>query len=74
MNTSGNGWTCAVIGAGLGGCALVGAMALHGYRMRLHDLDDARLREIRARGGILGLGGKSTAQIRRIFEVGPAAG
>jgi opine dehydrogenase len=44
--------TCAVIGAGLGGCALVGAMALQGYRMRLHDREDARLREIRERGGI----------------------
>jgi opine dehydrogenase len=44
--------TCAVIGAGLGGSALVAAMALSGYRMRLHDRDDARLVEIRARGGI----------------------
>ncbi|HXJ81945.1 MAG TPA: NAD/NADP octopine/nopaline dehydrogenase family protein [Candidatus Methylomirabilis sp.] len=52
MSASGNGTTCAVIGAGLGGCALVGAMGLHGYRMRLHDLDDTRLVEIRDRGGI----------------------
>jgi opine dehydrogenase len=52
MSKSGDGTTCAVIGAGLGGCALVAAMALNGYRMRLHDLVDARLREIRARGGI----------------------
>jgi len=52
MSTPGSGTTCAVIGAGLGGCALVGAMALHGYRMRLHDLDDARLNDIRERGGI----------------------
>jgi opine dehydrogenase len=44
--------TCAVIGAGLGGCALVAHMALQGYRMRLHDLDDTRLKEIRDRGGI----------------------
>src|SRR6266852_1891703 len=44
--------TCAVIGAGLGGCALVASMALSGYRMRLHDLNDARLVEIRDRGGI----------------------
>ena len=43
---------CAVIGAGLGGTALVAAMALSGYRMRLHDLNDARLVEIRERGGI----------------------
>jgi opine dehydrogenase len=52
MSKSGDGRACAVIGAGLGGCALVGAMALHGYRMRLHDLDDSRLKEIRSRGGI----------------------
>ena len=44
--------TCAVIGAGLGGCALVASMALAGYRMRLHDLDDGRLKDIRERGGI----------------------
>ena len=44
--------TCAVIGAGLGGCALVASMALTGYRMRLHDVAEARLKDIRARGGI----------------------
>src|SRR5262249_15066269 len=52
MSNSGSGTTCAVIGAGLGGSALVAAMALHGYRMRLHDLDDTRLKDIRDRGGI----------------------
>jgi opine dehydrogenase len=52
MSKPGNATTCAVIGAGLGGCALVGAMALRGYRMRLHDLDDGRLKDIRERGGI----------------------
>jgi opine dehydrogenase len=46
------GATCAVIGAGLGGCALIASMALSGYRMRLHDLNDARLKDIRDRGGI----------------------
>jgi opine dehydrogenase len=44
--------TAAVIGAGLGGCALVASMALAGYRMRLHDVNDARLADIRERGGI----------------------
>ena len=44
--------TVAIIGAGLGGCALLAAMALRGYAVRLHDRDDARLTEIRARGGI----------------------
>src|SRR6185503_15862166 len=44
--------TVAIIGAGLGGCALLAAMALRGYTVRLHDRDDARLAAIRARGGI----------------------
>lgn len=44
--------TCAIIGAGLGGCALLASMALRGYRVRLHDVDDARLAAIRERGGI----------------------
>ena len=46
------GATVAVIGAGLGGCALVAGMGLSGYRMRLHDTDDSRLKDIRERGGI----------------------
>ncbi len=52
MSKSGTTMACAVIGAGLGGCALVAAMALNGYRIRLHDLDDGRLKDIRDRGGI----------------------
>ena len=44
--------TCAIIGAGLGGVALLASMALRGYRVRLHDVNDARLAAIRARGGI----------------------
>jgi opine dehydrogenase len=44
--------TATVIGAGLGGCALLANMALNGYDMRLHDLDDTRLDAIRRRGGI----------------------
>jgi opine dehydrogenase len=44
--------TCTIIGAGLGGCALLANFALKGYRVRLHDLDDARLTAIRERGGI----------------------
>ncbi len=52
MSRPGSEATCAVIGAGLGGCALVASMALTGYRMRLHDIDDARLAAIRDHGGI----------------------
>lgn len=52
MSEPGSQGTCAVIGAGLGGCGLLAGMALKGYRMRLHDLNDARLTAIRERGGI----------------------
>ena len=52
MEKPASGATVAVIGAGLGGCALAASMALTGYRMRLHDLDDRRLKDIRDRGGI----------------------
>jgi opine dehydrogenase len=44
--------TVTVIGAGLGGIALVANMGLQGYRMRLHDRDDARLVKVRERGGV----------------------
>ncbi len=44
--------TVAIIGAGIGGIYLVAELGLAGHRLRLHDLDDTRLAEIRARGGI----------------------
>jgi opine dehydrogenase len=44
--------TVAIIGAGIGGVYLVAEMGLAGHRLRLHDLDDTRLAEIRARGGV----------------------
>jgi len=53
MNNRGSEARCAVIGAGLGGCALIAGMALQGSRMRLHDLNDARFQDIRERGGKL---------------------
>ena len=46
------GGTCAIIGAGLGGIALVANLGLLGYRLRLHDLDDGRLAKVRERGGL----------------------
>src|SRR5712692_3144433 len=52
MTTEEPGATCAVIGAGLGGVALVANMALRGYRMRLHDVNGARLTALRERGGL----------------------
>jgi len=44
--------TIAIIGAGPGGFRLVANLGLAGYRLRLNDIDDAKLSAIRARGGI----------------------
>jgi opine dehydrogenase len=44
--------TVAIIGAGIGGIYLAAELGLLGCKLRLHDLDDTRLAEIRARGGI----------------------
>lgn len=52
MTTANDRVTCTVIGAGLGGVAVCANLGLAGYRMRLHDLDEARLTALRARGGI----------------------
>src|SRR5262245_22567002 len=42
----------AIIGAGIGGVYLVAELGLAGHRLRLHDLNDERLADIRARGGV----------------------
>ena len=44
--------TIAVIGAGNGGFNLVAHLGAAGHRMRLHDIDEARLVALRAAGGI----------------------
>jgi opine dehydrogenase len=44
--------TVAIIGAGLGGIALVANLGLQGYRLRLHDIDEARIARVRERGGL----------------------
>jgi len=44
--------TCTIIGAGLGGVALVANMGVQGYRMRLHDKNGARLAALSKRGGV----------------------
>jgi hypothetical protein len=43
--------TVAIIGAGIGGCYLVGELGA-GFKLRLHDIDASKLSEIRARGGV----------------------
>src|SRR5450631_2794461 len=44
--------TIAIIGAGGGGAFLVVHLGLAGFRLRLHDIDDTKLADIKARGGI----------------------
>jgi opine dehydrogenase len=52
VNQHGSKTTVAIIGAGLGGIALVANLGLQGYRLRLHDIDEARIAKIRERGGL----------------------
>src|SRR5947207_2630986 len=44
--------TVAIIGAGIGGIYLAAELGILGCKLRLHDLDDSRLADIRTRGGI----------------------
>ncbi len=42
----------AIIGAGIGGLYLVAQLSIAGFKLRLHDIDDSKLSEIQARGGV----------------------
>lgn len=44
--------TVAIIGAGIGGVYLAAQLGVAGFPVRLHDIDDSRLADIRAAGGI----------------------
>ena len=44
--------TVAIIGAGIGGIYLAAELGIAGFKLRLHDIDDARLADVRAFGGI----------------------
>jgi opine dehydrogenase len=44
--------TVAIIGAGIGGVYLVAELGRAGFKLRLHDIEESRLSEIRARGGV----------------------
>jgi opine dehydrogenase len=44
--------TVAIIGAGIGGLYLVAELGVAGFKLRLHDIDDSKLSEIRTRGGV----------------------
>jgi opine dehydrogenase len=53
--------TVAIVGAGIGGVYLAAQLGTLGAKVRLIDLDDARLADIRARGGVdVETGGKTT--------------
>src|SRR5262249_9963320 len=52
MNQPAQATTVTIIGAGLGGIALVANLGLLGYRLRLHDRDEARIAKVRERGGL----------------------
>jgi opine dehydrogenase len=45
-------FTIAIIGAGIGGIYLAATLGAAGGKLRLHDIDDTRLADVRARGGI----------------------
>ncbi len=42
----------AIIGAGIGGVYLAAELGIAGFKLRLHDIDDAKLADIRAFGGL----------------------
>ncbi|HYU12302.1 MAG TPA: NAD/NADP octopine/nopaline dehydrogenase family protein [Stellaceae bacterium] len=65
--------TVAIIGAGIGGVYLAAELGMLGCQLRLHDLDDSRLSDIRKRGGIEVEGDKAGfAAIERV-TTDPAA-
>lgn len=44
--------TIAIIGAGIGGFLLVAHLGAAGHKVRLHDIDGAKLKDLETRGGI----------------------
>lgn len=44
--------TITVIGAGIGGFLLIAHLGVLGHNMRLHDIDDSKLADLRARAGV----------------------
>jgi opine dehydrogenase len=44
--------TVAIIGAGIGGLYLLAELGIVGFKLRLYDIDNSKLSEIRARGGV----------------------
>lgn len=52
LSDSNRATTVAIIGAGIGGVYLAAHLGVAGFPLRLHDIDDSRLCDIRAMGGI----------------------
>jgi opine dehydrogenase len=52
VTNNSTGATVAIIGAGGGGLYLAAELGIAGFRLRLHDIDDSKLSDIRARGGL----------------------
>jgi opine dehydrogenase len=66
--------TVAIIGAGIGGLYLLAELGIAKFKLRLHDIDDSRLTEIRAHGGVdvEGEGGGFAAVERATNDLGSA--
>jgi len=60
--------TVAIVGAGIGGVYLAAHLGMRGVKLHLIDLDDTRLADIRAHGGLdVEVDGKTTfSAIERI--------
>jgi 2-polyprenyl-6-methoxyphenol hydroxylase-like FAD-dependent oxidoreductase len=67
--------TVAIVGAGIGGLYLVAELGIAGFKLRLHDIDDSKLSEIRTRGGVEveGEGGGFAAVERVTSDLGAAS-
>jgi opine dehydrogenase len=52
MSTNNAAISVAIVGAGIGGVYLAAHLGLAGFKLRLHDIDDSRLADIRAMGGV----------------------
>jgi opine dehydrogenase len=65
--------TVAIVGAGIGGVYLAAELGLSGCRLRLHDRDDARLHQFRARGGVDVEGGRAGFAAIELVTTNPAA-
>jgi opine dehydrogenase len=68
--------TVAIIGAGIGGLYLAAELGIAGNKLRLHDIDDSKLLELRARGGVdvEGERGGFAAVERATADLGSAVG